>query len=212
MSVILCYGDSNTHGTPPMDHLGTNERHKWNERWPNVMANTLGPKYNVIDEGLPGRTTVHDDNVEGGMRNGMTVLPAILHSHKPIDLMLIMLGTNDLKAQFSVSAFEIARSIERLVLATKIEGVVKDMIIVAPAPISECGALKEVFLGAETRQVGLANYLEEVASRQACSFFDASSIIKVSSVDGVHFGAIAHSKLGQALASVVAEKFQNLSL
>ena len=95
MSVILCYGDSNTHGTPPMDHLGTNERHKWNERWPNVMANTLGPKYNVIDEGLPGRTTVHDDNVEGGMRNGMTVLPAILHSHKPIDLMLIMLGTND---------------------------------------------------------------------------------------------------------------------
>jgi lysophospholipase L1-like esterase len=73
----------------------------------------LGPEFTVISEGLPGRTTVHDDTVEGGKRSGVEVLPAILPSHAPVDLMLLMLGTNDLKPRFSVTAAEIARSLER---------------------------------------------------------------------------------------------------
>jgi lysophospholipase L1-like esterase len=73
----------------------------------------------VISEGLPGRTTVHDDLVEGGKRSGLEVLPAILPSHAPLDLMLLMLGTNDLKPRFSVTAAEIARSIERLVVEAR---------------------------------------------------------------------------------------------
>ena len=106
MAVILCYGDSNTHGTPPMANLGVQDRHSPGQRWPDVMAAALGPDHRVIDEGLPGRTTVHDDPVEGGMRNGLTVLPAVLHSHRPVDLLVLMLGTNDLKHRFSVTGFD----------------------------------------------------------------------------------------------------------
>ena len=106
MAVILCYGDSNTHGTMPMRGAGVSERHPKMQRWPEVMARRLGPAHDVISEGLPGRTTVHDDPVEGGERSGIKVLPAILHSHKPIDLMVLMLGTNDLKPRFSVTAHE----------------------------------------------------------------------------------------------------------
>lgn len=206
MAVVLCYGDSNTHGTPPLERLGVQGRHAPDERWPDVMAGMLGPGHRVIDEGLPGRTTVHDDRVEGGMRNGMTVLPAVLHSHQPIDLVMLMLGTNDLKHQFSVTAFEIARSVERLVLTTRAEAVAKDILIVAPVPVRECGSLAEIFAGAEARQAGLTSYLAEVAERQGCGFFDAGSVIEVSPLDGVHFGADAHATLGQALAQAVLDR------
>ena len=76
----------------------------------------------LVEEGHPGRTTVHDDPIEGEHRNGARILPALLESHRPIDLLAIHLGTNDLKHRFSVTAFEIARSLERLVLAAKAEG------------------------------------------------------------------------------------------
>ena len=92
MAVILCYGDSNTHGTTPLTRIGVFERHAPGDRWPDVMAASLGQGHTVISEGLPGRTTVHDDPVEGGIRNGLTVLPAILHSHKPLDLMLLLVS------------------------------------------------------------------------------------------------------------------------
>ena len=155
MAVILCYGDSNTLGTKPVTQLGALERHDPGDRWPDVMATALGPDHVVLSEGLPGRTTVHDDLIEGGMRNGLTVLPAILHSHAPIDLMILMLGTNDLKNRFSVTAFEIARSLERLILATRAEAIVPDILLVAPVPVREAGVLADVFAGAETRQEGL---------------------------------------------------------
>lgn len=206
MAVILCYGDSNTHGTPPMDSLGVQSRHAPGTRWPDVMAERLGAAHRVIDEGLPGRTTVHDDRVEGGMRNGLTVLPAVLHSHRPIDLMLLMLGTNDLKQQFSVSSLDIARSVERLVLVTRAEAVVKDILIVAPAPVRECGSLAEIFAGAEARQEGLTGHLRDVAARQSCGFFDAGQVIAVSPVDGVHFAVEQHRLLGLALARVVLDR------
>jgi lysophospholipase L1-like esterase len=209
MAVILCYGDSNTHGASPLERLGLQgRRHALDERWPNVMAGMLGPGHRVIDEGLGGRTTVHDDPVEGGMRNGMTVLPAVLHSHKPIDLVVLMLGTNDLKQRFSVSAFEIARSVERLVLTTRAEAVAKDILIVAPVPVRECGSLAGVYAGAEARQAGLTSYLAEMAERQGCGFFDAGSVIEVSPLDGVHFGVDAHATLGQALAQAVLDRLR----
>jgi len=209
MTVILCYGDSNTHGTLPLERLELQgRRHALEERWPNVMAGMLGPGHLVIDEGLPGRTTVHDDLVEGGMRNGMTVLPAVLHSHRPIDLVMLMLGTNDLKQRFSVSAFEIASSVERLVLTTRAEAVAKDILIVAPVPVRECGSLAGVFAGAEVRQAKLTSYLADMAERRGCGFFDAGSVIEVSPLDGVHFGADAHATLGQALAQAVLDRLR----
>lgn len=206
MAVILCYGDSNTHGTTPLEKLGAFARHAPGDRWPDVMAKALGPGHQVISEGLPGRTTVHDDMVEGGMRNGLTLLPAILQSHAPIDLMVLMLGTNDLKNRFSVTAFEISRSLERLILATRAEGVVKDILLVSPVPVLEAGVLKDVFAGAEARQQGLSGFIAAAADRQGVGFFDAGSVVSVSPVDGVHWNVGAHHEMGAAMAQAVAAR------
>lgn len=206
MKTLLCYGDSNTHGTAPLPAPGVDLRHPPGDRWPDVLAAALGPGVRVIDEGLPGRTTVHDDIVEGGARNGMTVLPAVLHSHKPIDLMLLMLGTNDLKTRFSVSAYEIARSVERLALAARAEGVVADILLIAPAPVRETGALQEVFAGAEARQQGLDTHMAAAAARLGCGFLRAGDHVAVSPRDGVHWEPEAHHAFGRVLAGVVADR------
>lgn len=204
MAVILCYGDSNTHGTCPLPELGADLRYAPEDRWPDVMGRALGSGHQVIAEGLPGRTTVHDDLIEGGMRNGMTVLPAILHSHKPIDLLVLMLGTNDLKIRFSVSAWEIARSVERLALAARAEGVVGDIVLIAPAPVRETGTLREVFAGAEARQEGLDAHIETAAARLGCGFVRAGDHVGVDPEDGVHWSAASQRAFGAVLAPIVA--------
>lgn len=202
---ILVFGDSNSHGTPPLNRLGEVARYDKADRWPEVMAADLGAGFDVVTDGLPGRTTVHDDPVEGGMRNGATVLPSALHSHKPLDLVIIMLGTNDLKTRFSVSAYEIARSVERLVGVTRAEDVAKNVMVVAPAPVRETGCLTEVFAGAEARQDGLTEMLRKMADALGIGFFDASSVARVSQIDGVHLDADQHHALGLAMAKAVRE-------
>ncbi len=206
MPVVLCYGDSNTHGTTPIARIGQIDRHPPGTRWPDVMAARLGPGVQIIAEGLPGRTTVHDDPVEGGCRNGLAVLPAIVHSHRPIDLMVVMLGTNDLKPRFAVGAFDIARSVERLCLAARAEGVVADLMIVAPVPVLETGVLAEAFAGAEARQAGLASHLAAAAQRIGAGFLEAGAHIAVSPVDGIHWDAASHQAFGAAMADAVAAR------
>jgi len=97
MPIILCFGDSNTHGSIPMRDRDDSRRFGPDERWPGVLRNELGAGWTVIEEGLPGRTTLHDDPIEGVYKNGLWYLRACLESHRPIDLMTLMLGTNDLK-------------------------------------------------------------------------------------------------------------------
>ncbi|MGR3482097.1 SGNH/GDSL hydrolase family protein [Salipiger marinus] len=204
MGSILCYGDSNTHGTLPMAAPGLLERHPRGARWPEVMARLLGPEAEVIAEGLPGRTTVHEDVVEGGERNGLKVLPALLQSHRPVSLLVLMLGTNDLKPRFSVTALEIARSVERLVLLARTEGVVERVLVVSPVPVRECGTLSGVFAGAEARQRGLEAHLRAMAERQGCGFLEAGAHVTVSPRDGVHWDEAAHQSFGAVMAEAVA--------
>ena len=206
MQTVLIYGDSNTHGTKPLQRPGQSERFSPAHRWPAVMAARLGGDVRVIDEGLPGRTTVHDDPIEGGARNGLSVLPAILPSHAPIDLLVIMLGTNDLKSRFSVTSWEIARSVERLVLAARAELPGLAVLIVAPVPVREVGGLKEVYVGAERRQEGLNAHLAQIAKAQGCGFVDAGSYIEVSDIDGVHWDAEAHVSFAAVMAEKVADQ------
>ncbi|MXY32724.1 MAG: hypothetical protein F4Y60_01265, partial [Boseongicola sp. SB0664_bin_43] len=105
---LLVYGDSNSFGTAPQGHLASRPVHPPGARWGDVLASGLGADWDVVIEGLPGRTTVLDDPVEGAFRNGLTVLPAILHSHEPIDVLAICLGTNDQKHAFGRNAQDIA--------------------------------------------------------------------------------------------------------
>jgi lysophospholipase L1-like esterase len=205
--VVLCYGDSNTHGTAPMDSLADRRRLARAERWPGVLAAELGAGWHVIEEGLPGRTTVHPDPVEGEWKNGLAVLPAILDSHFPIDLVVLMLGTNDLKPRFNVPPVQIGTSIERLLRTVRASeagpgGAAPRVLLIAPAPVVEEGSLAVVFAGGPAR-AGLAGPYAEAARRHGAAFLDAAPVWTVSPVDGVHFDAAEHGKLGRAVAAVV---------
>ena len=105
MRTVLCYGDSNTWGYDP----ATRTRYPPHVRWTGVLATRLGAEYRVVEEGLNGRTTRWDDPIEPG-RNGLTYLRPCIESHQPLDVIIIMLGTNDLKRRFDLSASDIAQS------------------------------------------------------------------------------------------------------
>ena len=169
MRTLLLFGDSNTHGTMPMPDLDGEGRFSRDERWAGRLAKLL-PDWEVIAEGHPGRTTVHDDPVEGAHRNGKTVLPSLLESHQPIDVVVIMLGTNDLKGRFSLNATDIALSLERLALIVRAsgagpKGAAPKVVLVAPPPILEVGALAEMFEGGAAKSSLLAARIGEVAAR-----------------------------------------------
>src|SRR5437867_8271019 len=107
MRSVLCYGDSNTWGCVPLDGPEPPRRFAPDERWPGVLRRELGDGWWVVEEGLSGRTTVWDDGLEP-FRNGRAFLLPTLLSHQPLDVVVVMLGTNDLKRRFGVSAREIA--------------------------------------------------------------------------------------------------------
>ena len=208
---ILCYGDSNTHGTMPMPDLGSMGRYDRQTRWPGQLAARL-PDWQVIEEGLPGRTTVHDDPIEGAHRNGLTVLPAILESHRPIDVVILMLGTNDLKQRFSVNALDIALSLEKLVLAIRGSGCGPDgaapgVILVAPPPILEVQDLGVMFAGGQAKSHDIGPRLAALARALEVPFVDAGALIGVSEIDGIHYDEPAMAALAQAFAQAVTDHF-----
>lgn len=205
---ILCFGDSNTHGTRPMPSLDGAGRFGHEARWPSVMGNALGPEFEVITEGHPGRTTVHDDPTTGEYRSGVRVLPALLESHKPLDMVILKLGTNDLKSCFHVSATDIAFFLDRLVRMIRAAGAGPDgtepkVLVVAPPPILEVGCLAEMFAGGAAKSHGLAAAIQAMTTRMNAGFFDAGRVIAVSPVDGIHYEAEAQVHLGLAMAAAV---------
>lgn len=208
---LLCYGDSNTHGTMPMPDLGFQGRYSRDERWTGRLQRLL-PDWEVIAEGHPGRTTVHDDPVEGAHRNGLTVLPALLESHRPLDAVLVMLGTNDLKERFSVNAGDIAHSLERLVRAIRASecgpgGGAPGVLLVAPPPIVEVGCLAGMFAGGAVKSQRLAAEVRASAARLGVPFVDAGEVVEVSPIDGIHYGPEANPALAGAFAAAIRAHF-----
>lgn len=203
MRSILCFGDSNTHGTVPMPNLEGAGRFGHEARWPSVMGAALGAGYEVIAEGHPGRTTVLDDPMEGEHRSGLRVLPSLLESHQPLDMVIIKLGTNDLKSCFHVSAADIAFFLDRLVRVVQRFDAGVRVLVVAPPPIIEVGCLAEMLAGGAAKSQGLAAAIRAMTDRMGVRFFDAGSVIKVSPVDGIHYEAAGQVALGQALAHEV---------
>jgi lysophospholipase L1-like esterase len=167
----------------------------------------LGSDWTLIEEGLPGRTTVHDDPIEGIHMNGKTYLQPCLDSHWPLDIIVVMLGTNDLKHKFSLNPVDIAFGAGALLFAM-VRLVppwtsAPRLLLVCPAPISEAGWLASLFEGAERKALQLAGLYKSQADRHGAAFFDAGTVAKVSPVDGVHFDADQHQSLGRAMAVVV---------
>jgi lysophospholipase L1-like esterase len=204
---IVCFGDSNTHGADPVD--GT--RHPRDVRWPGVLRASLGEGYEVIEEGLGGRTTVFDSPLAPA-RNGRDYLLPCLWSHKPVDLVLIMLGTNDVKRIYGMSANEIASGAGLLVDMARQSlagpgGQPPGVVLIAPVPIGEATDRSLVwgFGAAREESAKLAAAYAVVARERGIPFLDAGSVATISPLDGVHLDAEAHRAIGTALAPLVRE-------
>lgn len=205
---ILCFGDSNTHGTRAIRHMGDRRRFAAEHRWPNILAARLGAGWDVIAEGHPARTAILDDPVEGSHKSGLRALPVMLESHRPLDLVIVMLGTNDLKPRFSLPAFDIAVGIERLVVAIRQsdagpDGEAPAVLLAAPVPVEETGFLREMFQGGAAKSRALAPLFAEVAARHSIGFIDLGRVAVADLVDGVHLTAEAHAKIGDAMVGAV---------
>ena len=203
MAVIVAFGDSNTWGADPAG----SDRLAPHVRWTGVMAAALGPEHRVIEEGLNGRTTVFLDPIEPD-RRGSDYLPPCLRSHAPLDLLIIALGCNDMKARFNVSASEIALGAERLVMMAESEPcgpgyAPPRVLLVAPPRIAKLTGLAETFRGAEPKSRELAARYAEVAQRRRIGFVDAGQFIRCSDLDGIHYEADQHAILGRAMAQAV---------
>jgi len=207
MRTVLCYGDSNTYGQTTASL--PDDRYPHNVRWPGVLRHALGSNWMVVEEGLSGRTTVSDDPIEGAEKNGRTYLRPCIMSHKPIDLLIFMLGTNDLKIRFNKTPGEIAMGVGALITDVKsmpagLNGGVPEILVVAPPPTAiDLKDWSGVFQGAPEKSRALAAEYERMAEMHEVHFFDSAIVVKSSDVDGFHLDEAAHFALGQAIAEEV---------
>lgn len=196
---ILCFGDSNTWGADP-ERGG---RHPFNVRWPGVLRQLLGPDCWVIEEGLGGRTTTWDDPLEGD-KNGRKHLPVLLWSHCPIDLVIIMLGTNDLKARFQVPAVDTAEAVGQLVDAVRTSPCgpgwqAPKAMVICPPPILEVGQVGRMFAGGAATSQEFRPAFEAMAQGRNLDLIYAQDHCQSHPADGIHLDATAHQALAQAV-------------
>lgn len=215
MTRILCFGDSNTWGFVPVPHGAPTTRYARAQRWPHVMAATLGGDIEVIEEGLNGRTTDAPDpalaQVAGAGADGSAYLPAALASHLPLDLVVVMLGTNDVKPHLGRTPARIALGAKRLLdLVRTLDGGVGTIypnpraLLVCPPPLGKLSVhFEEMFAGGHAKAAQLPALYEAVARAAGVGFLDAGLSIATDGVDGVHLGAETQRKLGLAVAEAV---------
>lgn len=207
MKTILCYGDSLTWGYDA-ETLG---RHALADRWPSALKAELGDGFHVIAEGLNGRTTAFDDNMAGEDRNGARILPTILGSHMPLDLVIIMLGSNDMKPWIHGRALAAAHGMKRLVqiiIGHPYFGnaAAPKILLVSPPHVSRTDNTEfaDMFAGGNEASAKLAALYRQVADEMGCDFFNAASVAKTTPLDGVHLDAENTRAIGKALAPLTA--------
>lgn len=208
---ILCYGDSLTWGWIPVAHGAPTLRYSLAERWTGVMGAELGPDYRILEEGLSARTTSADDPGDPRL-NGAAYLPSALASHLPLDLVIVMLGTNDTKPYFHRSPYDIANGMAKLVgqILTSAGGVgtpypAPKALIVAPPPLAPMPHpwFQGMFEGGRDKTLSLAPLYAALADFMKVNFLDAGAVISTDGVDGIHFTAENNAALGRALAAKV---------
>ncbi len=210
---IMCFGDSLTWGWIPVAEGMPADRYPPEQGWTGVLADQLGDGYGVIEEGLSARTTNVDDPADPRL-NGSKYLPPSLASHLPLDLVILMLGTNDTKANFHRTPLDIALGMSVLVtqVLTSAGGVgttypAPQVLVVAPPPLATTMPhpwLRLIFEGSQPKSAQLAQVYGALASFLRAPFFDAGSAISTDGVDGIHFTEKSNRDLGVALSEQVA--------
>ena len=212
---ILCLGDSNTHGycADPSDCADSVARFNEDERWTCLLQKALGEGYLVTEEGLSGRTTVFQDALHESM-DALSVIYALLKSHEIIDLLIIMLGTNDVKQRLGGNAHAIALGMRRLIQkaqTTDCWGKGKpNILVIAPLPIDkrmeQSPVADEMGLGAVEKSRELPAHLERMAAENGVHFLNAETLgLAYNHIDFMHLTRESHAKLAAALAEMVRE-------
>lgn len=208
---VLCFGDSNTWGQPP-DKAA---RIRADERWTGILQRNLGDDYYVIEEGLGGRTVDREDSRREG-RNGMQYLKPCLDSHSPLDYMIIMLGTNDLKVMFKKSADDIAGSLRAMVKTVQTytkerHGQTPQIILVSPIIIDDHAPRFEEFytgyydVNSAQQSQKLANVIGAVSQEMGCLFFDAKTCAEPGE-EGLHFSRESHKSFADAVTTSITRQ------
>lgn len=201
---ILCYGDSNTWGNVPR----SDNRYPRSVRWTGVLQKLLGEEYEVISEGLCGRTFVAED-VAKPHRTGTTHLRAILESADPIECVIVMLGTNDIKTTYNLSAVTIASHLEETIKLIQSPNneleKVPNIVVVCPPPVihPETNDLDSRMVNGIELFKLLPDLYKEVAEKYACRFVNAADYVSSSKIDGYHLDAASHGKLGEIIMNEI---------
>ena len=209
---IVCYGDSNTWGYC----AATGCRYDDDQRWVSMLQQLLGENYMVVEEGVSGRTTVFDDPLFPAL-NGLAYLPAMAMSHAPMDLLTVMLGTNDCKERFSVNGQNIADGLRRLVNAAKLMDIWRDqprILIVAPMVIGEAVYQvprigQEMGAGCVEKSRQLPALMKETARETGSWYLDCNPFVKPGPADWMHFDADSNPAFAQAMARMVKRIFDH---
>lgn len=210
MKTIVCYGDSNTYGYDP--HSGL--RYPEGVRWTSRLRSYLGKDFSLIEEGCNGRTALCIDPEEP-WKYGLPYLKPCLNSHKPVDILLLMLGTNDLKKSFGVAAEAIAGGMSNLIrtardFAREKQGQIISLVLVAPPALGagiESSPFADEFDESCVRESEvLRDAYSRLAMEESCLFFDAGQFVSVSEEDSLHLDASAHRKLAENLFAFLRTK------
>lgn len=210
---IMCFGDSLTWGWVPVEEGVPTTRYPAEQRWPGVLQAELGEGYIIIEEALSGRTTSLDDPTDSRL-NGSTYLPSALASHLPLDLVTLMLGSNDTKAYFHRTPFEITAGMSKLVgqVLACAGGVgtsypAPKVLIIAPPPLAPMphAYFQALFGGAYEKSAQFGKLYGDLADFMKVDFLDASEIISTDGVDGIHFTEENNRELGLTVAKKVRQ-------
>ena len=203
MKSILAFGDSLTWGAD----ASSGARHAFGDRWPNVLAADLHHGARVIEEGQNGRTTVYEDPTTFECRSGAVALPILLKTHEPLDLVIIMLGTNDLKQFRAIDAmWGMERLIEIVQTFLFNENYARPQtLIVAPPPLTKTADqdFDAMFGQAREESQKLAYHYGRLAKTMGVHCFDGGSVAEADPIDGVHLDAANTRAIGAALVPVV---------
>lgn len=202
------YSDSLTWGIIP----NTRKRLKFEARWPGVLEGSLisnGISVRVIEDCLNGRRTVWDDPFKTG-RNGLEGLAQRIEIHSPLDMVLLMLGTNDFQSVHSHTAWHSAQGIRTLILEIRAAPIepgmpIPEILVIAPPEIqAPKGIIAPKFAGADVKCRGLAAEYRKTTEELDCHFFDAGSVTTTSKIDGIHLDKDQHHDLGVAIGKIVS--------